>query len=58
MDQMEYRRGVGMVVINDEKKKLKEQKLEKDKPSWQSQKEGIRRKAAPWNAQVRGLGFD
>ena len=41
MDKEEYRRGVGMVVINDEKKIFIGQRLDKDQASWQMPQGGI-----------------
>ena len=55
MDQEEYRRGVGMVVINDEKKIFIGQRLDKDQASWQMPQGGIDENETPEETCIREL---
>ncbi|MDA9651951.1 NUDIX domain-containing protein [Pelagibacteraceae bacterium] len=55
MSQEEYRRGVGMVVINYEKKIFIGQRLDKDQASWQMPQGGIDENESPEETCIREL---
>lgn len=56
MDFKDYRRGVGMVVINHEKKIFIGQRFDKDKAAWQMPQGGIDNDETPEQACLRELG--
>ena len=55
MDFKDYRRGVGMVVINHEKKIFIGQRFDKDKAAWQMPQGGIDNDETPEQACLREL---